>query len=128
MSGVLPENTGIYGRVCYSKNGDRCLSTGEKIITDFFIDNNIRYEKEVPYKNFVKTNIRYVADWKISDGVMVEYFGFIKSSKTSKIVVSYLKKTKRKIFFCKKNNIKLIPIYPNDVNLETLEKMFKNII
>lgn len=125
LAGVLPISNGIYGKICYSKNEDRCLSVGEKVITDFFIENNIPYKKEVPYRDFVQTKLNYVADWKIYNGTMVEYFGFIKNKSDSKVIKSYLKKTKKKILFCKKNNIDLISIYPSDVNLEKLNEIFK---
>jgi len=126
LAGILPENTGIYGHVCYSKNEDKCLSIGEKIITDYFIDNNIKYEKEVPYREFIKTKMNFIADWKIYENTMVEYFGFTGNRKNSEVVNKYIKKTRQKILFCKRNKIEIISIYPENVNLEFLDKTFKN--
>lgn len=115
LAGLTP-NVGRYGTLCYSKNGDRCLSTREQTITNFFIDNNIKYKKEKLYNSIVdnlKENIRM--DWYLLDySVIVEYFGL-----NNKI---YNEKTNKKINICKENELKIISLFEKDIN--KLEKIF----
>ena len=115
----LQVNIGYYGTLCYSKNGDKCYSSSEQIITNYLIDNGIKYIKEYEYYNIipdVETDI--VMDWYIND-VVVEYFGMQKFEK-------YELKTSMKQGLCKKNNIKIISIFPED--MKYLDKIFQQFI
>lgn len=116
-------NSGILGTGCRDKNGGFCRSKGEKTITDFFIDNNIRYRKEVLYSEFIDTKKRYRVDWLIFDSIFVEYFGLEKGSSRNKIKSAYEKRKKEKISLCSKNNIRIIAIYPKDI--AELSNIFK---
>ena len=120
-------NFSNFGRevIYFSKNGDSCLSIGEMIITDFFIDNNIQYEKDEKqykeifgYEEFGQKRI----DWLIKKedkGFVVEYFGLIGFPQ-------YEQKVLEKLNLCKKYNIPLIELYPK--NIKDLPKIFKNFI
>lgn len=114
----IDENSS-FGKVCYSVKGDKCLSFLEKIITDFLIEKNIFYKKEYYYKNIIpiKTNER--CDWYLYDGTVVEYFGLYGRK-------DYDQKIKKKLSWCKKNNIEIISIYPNQVNKTDLMRLFYN--
>jgi len=117
-AGLIP-NIGRYGTQCYSKNHDFCYSIQEQIITDYFIDNNIRYIKECPYSKIIKNkSVRYVMDWLVNENIVVEYFGMINDEK-------YNKKTKEKIKICKNDNVEMISIFPKD--LKILSKKFLKI-
>lgn len=110
--------------ICYSKNGDLCLSSGEQRITNFLIENSLFYEKEKYYfdiiPNFKK---RYRMDWYLSEfGVVVEFFGYFNPlTKTD-----YEKRTKEKIKILDRNKITSIFIYKKDVL--NLEKVFSHYI
>lgn len=113
-------NFGITKRIiCYSKNGDICLSGAEKKITDFFIENNISYTKEVLYSDIISDQDcgRMVCDWLLDDKSIVEYFGMIRHEK-------YLDKVKRKKSLCVRHNVKLISITDKDIN--NLKEIFSS--
>ena len=112
------ERDGAISSVIYSKNGDRCFSASEMVITNFFIDNNVQYEKEVYYtklsndKRFGKMR----CDWVINKYIAIEFFGVNDSD--------YRKRSDLKIRLCKKNNVPLIPIYPSEITQKKLIDKF----
>ena len=104
-----------------SKNNDICYSKSEAFITDFFIDNNINYKKEVKYRDYIDDErcAKKICDWVIGDNVFVEFFGLMNKD-------YYRKKTENKILICQENNIVLIEVYEKD--LKNLKEVFKNFI
>jgi hypothetical protein len=120
----LDINVNIFGSkhpMYKSKNNDLCWSKAELIITNFFIDNNIKYQKEIFYKDYCKDK-RFktkTCDWVIGDSIFVEYFGMMNKD-------YYNKKAKNKIKLCEENNIKLIPLEEQDLN--NLNIIFEDII
>ncbi|WP_165731835.1 hypothetical protein [Polaribacter sp. 20A6] len=118
QSNVLPNNTlkTSRGIRCLAKSGNECLSLDEMFIDNWFFNNNIKAEKEPYYPKHSKYNKsgRRRADWKIND-YYIEYFG-LKGEET------YDKKTQEKIELSKTLNLKLIPIYPSD--LDNLNEKF----
>lgn len=120
-------NLSSFGRPVnyYSKNGDICLSMAEMIITDFFIDNNIDYIKDEAqykiifgYEEFGQKRM----DWLIKHNevaYVVEYFGMLTNE-------DYKERMNSKLNLCKKYNIPLIELYPN--NIKDLPQIFKNFI
>ncbi len=111
----LETNIGYYGTLCYSKNGDKCYSSSEQIITNYLIDHNVFYIKEYEYYNIIPDiESDIVMDWYI-DGVVVEYFGMQKFER-------YELKTEMKQKICKENNIKIISIFPEEIKY--LDKIF----
>lgn len=116
------KTVGSNNGICYSKNKDICMSKGELVITDFFIDNNIRYTKEEKkYKDVfgIEDFGTRKMDWLLEDGTVVEFFGLINYK-------NYNKKMQQKIELCKKYNIPLIEIYPKDIL--NLDKIFEKYI
>ncbi len=108
----LPITKESYGfRNYYTSNGTLCLSDYELLITQYLEDNKVPFDKEVKYKDVIKsdnTNRRF--DWVIyskGKSFYVEMFGIENNKK-------YDEKIKNKITTCKENGIDLICIYPED--------------
>lgn len=120
----LEINLNCFGSKHYmykSKNQDLCWSKAEVIITNFFIDNNIKYSREEYYRNYIsdpRCNTK-TCDWIISNNVFVEYFGMMDKD-------FYSEKANVKISICSDNNIKLISLTEKD--LTKLHSVFKNFI
>lgn len=125
-SGLEPNNN-LFGKtnVYYSISNDICLSKYELDITNYFIENNISYKKEVLYREIMadeRCGSRRV-DWLVNENIIVEYFGMMDKE-------SYAERTKFKIDLCRDNNIKLIEVYPHDFinNMFGLIEKLKQII
>lgn len=99
------------------KNGEICLSFREMVISNIFIENNIRANKEVYYKDVIKTdNTKRRFDWYLPDyDIYVEYFGLFEKGRLNDLTENYSKKSLDKIKLCAENNIKLIDLYPSEV-------------
>jgi hypothetical protein len=123
-AGLLPNFSKIgVGRksVLKSRNGDTCFSVYEEVVTNFFIDRKIKYEKEVYYSKYIndKRCTTKRADWVLFDGTFVEFWGFPDDKE-------YKENMKTKIKLCKKANIKLISLYYTDMS--RLKEIFKKYI
>ncbi len=108
-SGLVPNRSHdnrMYKRsMAKAADGHICDSISEAIIDNWLTEHRITHEKGVSYP---KTN--HKADWAIKNGkVLVEYFGLTKDSPR------YDRDTRRKKNICRRNNIKLIAIYPEDI-------------
>lgn len=112
------------GRILFDKNNEMCRSLPELEITNFLIDNKIKYEKEVLYttilesENNRKTSRRL--DWVIecnNNKYYVEYFGMYTSQNNSKIIQRYIKKARKKIKDLYKAGLinNCIFIFPDDL-------------
>jgi len=111
QSGVLEDGARKTSRGIQSiaKDGHVCLSLGEKTIDDYLHSHRIHHEKEPRYP---EGNFR--GDFKVGN-TFIEYFGL-------KGNPEYDAKTKEKIRLCKKHNIILVEIYPQDlINWQRLE-------
>ncbi|WP_339304609.1 hypothetical protein NST33_18650 [Paenibacillus sp. FSL L8-0435] len=117
---LTPNPINIFGYCGFHKasDGTVCLSNAELSITEFFIENNISFEKEVPYTEFVDDprSGKKRCDWVLEDGSVIEYFGMPERER-------YKEKMNQKIIICKENDIKLIALYRKDLN--KLHKIFK---
>ncbi|HRJ57849.1 MAG TPA: hypothetical protein PLV64_16275 [Anaerolineales bacterium] len=104
QAGVLEDGTrrASRGIQTIAKDGHICLSLGEKTIDEYLYSHGIFHEKEPRYP---EGNFR--ADFKVGD-TFIEYFGLTGNPE-------YDTKTKEKIHLCKKHNITLIAIYPEDL-------------
>lgn len=113
-SGILNEDSQrmVIGTRCLAADGHLCFSLGEKTIDDFLYYNKISHEKEPKYPDS-----NYKADFMVED-TFIEYFGLIGYK-------NYDKKIQLKRDICKKNKIKLIELYPNDIisNKKLKEKL-----
>ncbi|MFY9608783.1 MAG: hypothetical protein WAU45_09245 [Blastocatellia bacterium] len=90
------------GTQCIARDGHVCYSIGEKTIDDLLSNLNIQHEREPRYP---EGNFR--ADF-VSNGVLIEYFGLGGDG-------TYDVKTKLKQDICRKHQIRLISIYPQDL-------------
>jgi len=113
-AGLVPNFSKIgLGRksVLKSKNNDICYSIYEQIITNFFIDNRIKYKKEERYSDYISDSECKTkkVDWVLNGGVFVEYWGFPNDKR-------YKQQMKIKKNLCKNHNIKLIDLYVKDIN------------
>ncbi|PZT57504.1 homing endonuclease associated repeat-containing protein [Paenibacillus silvae] len=107
-------NTGFHE----ASDGTLCLSAAEVTITEFLIENDIKFQKEVMYSDIIDDERcgKKRCDWLLCDGTVIEYFGMPERE-------SYKLKMKQKIELCKDNKIKLIALYRKDLN--KLHKIFK---
>lgn len=100
----------ILGTRCLANDKHICYSLAEKTIDDFLYAKGIIHDKEPKYP---EGNFR--ADFKVNN-VFIEYFGLMDDE-------NYKLKAEYKKEICKKHNIKLISIYPNDLaNQSKLKK------
>lgn len=119
--GLERKGYGGWGQNYTALDGSNCLSIGEFNITNYFIKNNIYYEKEVSYKNIIEEdNSLRRFDWIVrnieNNMICVEFFGMsTNKKKKSKSIIEYEKRKNKKIIDCDKNNIPLICIYENDL-------------
>lgn len=101
-----------------------CYSNGELTITNYFIDNNIKFEKEKYYSeicNCEKFGLKR-CDWYLIDyDIVIEYFGL--SNKDY-----YKIKMDEKIRLCLENSIQLIGITERILTNNVLNKKFKDFI
>lgn len=98
-----------------SNNGVYCLSKIELDFCNMLEDNEISFDKELLYKNYVVDkdfDRNYRFDFCIYDDsfniIFIEIFGIVGRE-------SYDKKTKEKIQLCKDNNLPLIDLYYKDI-------------
>jgi len=104
-------------------DGHLCDSVSEVLIDNWLYKNKITHEKDVRYP---ETN--HKADWQIismNHKVFIEYFGLANDSPR------YDRSIKEKEMLCKKQNISLIAIYPEDLYPKVyldfnLKNKFKN--
>jgi hypothetical protein len=97
------------GYQCIAKDGHICLSLTEKIIDDYFSDNQILHEKEPLYPKDPLLNPSGLmrADWKIEENVYIEYFGLAGNGE-------YDIRIAEKKELANKYGISLICLYPRD--------------
>jgi Zn ribbon nucleic-acid-binding protein len=122
-----------YGVFCVDNNGDLCHSKEECLISNFLIENKIKFKKETLYKDIIDTSKLYRFDWVIyknNKQFYVEYFGMYNENKQSKIMRNYCEKTKIKTTILKNANIidKCILIYPDDIKDKSLNEIFTRIL
>jgi len=124
------------GIICRDINGGLCKSKMEKEISNFFITNNIKFDKEVRYSEIIE-NHKKIFDWKIyynNKIYFVEYFGMYNKKPRGIIDKKYAIKTKKKIRdlykHCKLNDC--ILIFPSQLKNKEIsdifEQYFKGII
>jgi len=104
-------NCDVFGNCKYHIASDNtiCLSYAELIITEYLIQHNLSYQKELYYKDFINDKRcgtkRF--DWKVGE-YFIEYFGMMSRE-------DYKWSAEDKIKICQENNIKLIELYPKDL-------------
>lgn len=121
-SGILPNGTLLTGRgiKCRALDGHVCNSLDEQAIDNWLYSHKINHFKEPFYPFHSELNPKKLkrADWKIGD-LYVEYFGLAGDPK-------YDKKTLDKYKIASDLGIKMIPIFPRDLN--RLDEIFSEFI
>lgn len=111
-TGALPNGTLVTARGirCVANDGHVCNSTDEKRIDDWLTANKIAHTKEpkYPFHSIYNSNGLRRADWLAND-FYIEYFGLVGDEK-------YDKKVEEKILLCSNMGLKILPIYPKDLN------------
>jgi hypothetical protein len=111
-AGVLKDNVLITARgvKCISKSGNECNSLDEQFIDNWFFDNGFTMIKEpiYPKHQIYNSSGRRRADWLVN-GYYIEYFGLAGDEK-------YDKKTMEKIDLVRELDLKLIALFPEDLN------------
>lgn len=106
-NGLMESSRGIR---CIAKSGNECNSLDEMFVDNWFFENKIISIKEPIYPKhpiYNKSGKRR-ADWKVGD-YFIEYFGLNGEE-------AYDKKTKEKLLLVNSLNLKLISIFPSDLN------------
>ncbi len=95
---------------CIAKSGNECNSLDEMFIDNWLFKNNIISIKEplYPIHPVYNKSGKRRADWKVND-YFIEYFGL-------KGEEGYDIKTKEKLLLAQSLNLKLISIFPSDLN------------
>jgi hypothetical protein len=112
QAGLLEDGTRKTSRgiQCLAQDGHVCLSLGEKTIDDYLYRHEISHQKEPKYPEG-----NYRGDF-LCGHTIIEYFGLTGDP-------DYDNKTKEKIRLCKKHNVTLVSIYPQDlVSQDKLER------
>lgn len=107
QNGTLETSRGIR---CIAKSGNECNSLDEMFVDNWLFENNIISRKEPLYPShpiYNKSGKRR-ADWKVDD-YFIEYFGL-------KGEEAYDNKTNEKLLLASSLNLKLISIFPSDLD------------
>jgi len=113
----------ITGDYClYDKLGNICLSQTELLISNFLIEQNIYFEKEVLYNTVIPFDEcrKKRFDWKIGD-CYIEYFGLLHYKNYDQTALD-------KINLCSKYNIKLLALYPKDIQNTSWQNKILNFL
>lgn len=113
------------------RNGVKNASIGEKIITNWLIDNQYNFERQPMYEDYIEGyEGKMRLDWrvKINNKIfLVEYFGlWERNCRNNKFLKKYNDKTRKKINLLYKNNMidKCIFIFPYDLKNRNLKEVF----
>lgn len=113
------------GTACIDNKGGVCRSYPEMIITNILLDLDLKFEKEILYKEFIPGLKKKIsADWVLTDSnTVIEYFGLFSNHQLNEdnFIGRYSKKVLDKIRLCEQHNIVLIDLYPED--LEEIEEV-----
>lgn len=106
-----------YGRLTRTVKGEEVRSHAEKVIADYFFQNNIQYEYERRIHGIGRPDF-YLPDYD----VVVEYWGLVGASDNG-VENRYVKSMKWKMAQYHSRNIKFISIYPK--NMDNLDWIFR---
>jgi hypothetical protein len=106
-----------YGTLCTASDGHSCRSLAERSIDDWLSKRGISHQVEPLWPKDIELNPRgrLRADWELNDGTYIEYAGLKSKEYNSKI------EKKRKL--ASKSNLKLIILFPED--LQHLDVIFQ---
>ena len=94
-----------------SNDGHKCYSVMELYVDNFLFHNKINHEKDVkyPYHKLLNKNNRKTCDWILDNNIYVELFGLMRKN-------NYREHVKVKKQLCNELGLKLIELYPKDLN------------
>lgn len=107
-------------KIYYSTKGVICLSYYELLFTNMLEEFNIKFKKEVFYKEYINTDRKFRFDYVLyinNKKYFVEIFGMMENK-------TYEERVKYKKQLCKENNINLIEIYPKHFSTYKLEEIY----
>jgi hypothetical protein len=104
-------NPVIFSTKHIARDGHTCDSYAEKIIDDWLFGHQISH-----IKNYLYEGTKMTADFAIGN-IRLEYFGLAGESKL------YDRTIQSKREFCKKENLRLIEVYPSDLFPNRLSKI-----
>lgn len=111
------------GEVLYDDQKNPCYSITEQRISNFLIAKGYPIEKEYLYSNVIKNEPRCKTkrfDWKIGD-YYIEYFGLMGYH-------GYEESVQVKLELCKNYNIKLLPLFPDDMKSDAWQQKIINFL
>jgi hypothetical protein len=114
-----------YGVKSVTLKGEEVRSNAERMISDYFRNNNINYVYEQAITGrFLFSKFRIsVPDFYLPDyDVYVEYWGLVDAD-DEWTRAQYVRSMKRKMAIYHRNNIKFISLYPR--NLQNLDWIFR---
>lgn len=88
----------------WARDGHKCDSVSEAIIDNWLHEHNIEHERDAKYPD-----TKHRADWKLKNGIFIEYFGLAKDSPR------YDQTMKEKRHLCLTHGISLIELFPPDL-------------
>lgn len=100
-----------------ASDGHVCDSYTEMIIDNWLFSHGICHER-----NKIYGQTKLTADFALSDGIVMEFFGLKGVNK------EYDRNLQRKKLFCKQNKVKLIEIYPSMFENGTVETCLEKIL
>ncbi len=103
LAGFEPHRV-LFAEKVFARDGHRCDSLSERIIDDWLFDHGIPHEREVRYGS---TRMR--SDFSIFQNTVIEFFGL------AGIQHKYDQLIEKKKRICKKLNLRLIALYPDDI-------------
>lgn len=113
------------GTACIDNKGGVCRSYPEMIITNILLDLELKFEKEILYKEFIPgLKNKISADWVLTvSNTVIEYFGLFSNQQLNEdnFIGRYSKNVLHKLSLCKKHKVILIDLYPED--LEDIEEV-----
>ena len=117
----------------YMSDGERCDSSYEYDVSTWLKSQNIKYDRDIPYKDFISNyNGKMNCDYRfvLDNGEIwyVELAGFINTYDFSKLTSReeeiYYFKLKYKIKMFKQNDLNYLIIHPKDLKTKKLEDIF----
>lgn len=126
--GFEPNNEGL-GFVYRFEDGELVKSKYEFDVSTYFRKNNIKYDRDVPYKKYIKNykgrkNCDYVIDYKGSE-LFIEIAGLYTDNKNKSYVEKdYIRRFNDKLKLLEKSNLNYFVLYPKDFKEKTLDEIF----
>ena len=117
---ILAAGLPVNRRKYRARDGHKCDSRQERLVDDFFTEHGVIHELHPLYPQHPELNPRMdrVADWRLQDGTLVEFFGVLGKTR-------YEEKSRLKVELARATGVTLIAIYPRDLRRrDRLQEIF----